>query len=100
VGSPGGSRGRAPDATMGKGEGAIDKNMRKELSLEIDGHACAAAHESNVAARRMASTPSTRRQLDGVASTPSTRRQLDGMAATPSPRCQLDRRDASSILTD
>ena len=35
-----GSRGRAPDATMGKGEGAVDKNMRKELSLEIDGHAC------------------------------------------------------------
>ena len=25
---------------MGKGEGAVDKNMRKELSLEIDGHAC------------------------------------------------------------
>ena len=24
---------------MGKGEGAVDKNMRKELSLEIDGHA-------------------------------------------------------------
>ena len=41
-----GSRGRAPDATMGKGEGAVDKNMRKELSLEIDGHASAAAHES------------------------------------------------------
>ena len=39
-GSPSGSRGRAPDATMGKGEGAVDKNMRKELSLEIDGHAC------------------------------------------------------------
>jgi hypothetical protein len=36
-----GSRGRAPDATMGKGSmGAVDKNMRKELSLEIDGHAC------------------------------------------------------------
>ena len=31
---------------MGKGEGAVDKNMRKELSLEIDGHASAAAHES------------------------------------------------------
>ena len=31
---------------MGKGEGAVDKNMRKELSLEIDGHAFAAAHES------------------------------------------------------
>ena len=45
-----GSRGRAPAATMGKGEGAVDKNMRKELSLEIDGHASAAAHESNVAA--------------------------------------------------
>ena len=25
---------------MGKGMGAVDKNMRKELSLEIDGHAC------------------------------------------------------------
>ena len=26
---------------MGKGSmGAVDKNMRKELSLEIDGHAC------------------------------------------------------------
>ena len=25
---------------MGRGGGAIDKNMRKELSLEIDGHAC------------------------------------------------------------
>ena len=36
----GAARGRAPDATMGKGEGAVDKNMRKELSLEIDGHAC------------------------------------------------------------
>ena len=36
-----GSRGRAPAATMGKGSmGAVDKNMRKELSLEIDGHAC------------------------------------------------------------
>jgi len=35
---------------MGKGMGAVDKNMRKELSLEIDGHASAAAHESNVAA--------------------------------------------------
>ena len=46
-----GSRGRAPAATMGKGSmGAVDKNMRKELSLEIDGHASAAAHESNVAA--------------------------------------------------
>ena len=42
-----GSRGRAPAATMGKGEGAVDKNMRKELSLEIDGHASAAAHESH-----------------------------------------------------
>ena len=49
---------------MGKGMGAVDKNMRKELSLEIDGHASAAAHESNVAARRMAPTPSRRRQLD------------------------------------
>ena len=35
----GAARGRAPAATMGKGEGAVDKNMRKELSLEIDGHA-------------------------------------------------------------
>ena len=26
---------------MGKGMGAVDKNMRKELSLEIDGHASA-----------------------------------------------------------
>ena len=42
---------------MGKGMGAVDKNMRKELSLEIDGHAFAAAHESNIAARRMAPTP-------------------------------------------
>ena len=25
---------------MGKGMGAVDKNMRKELSLEIDVHAC------------------------------------------------------------
>ena len=25
---------------MGRGGGAVDKNMRKELSLEIDGHAC------------------------------------------------------------
>ena len=33
---------------MGKGMGAVDKNMRKELSLEIDGHASAAAHESNL----------------------------------------------------
>ena len=32
---------------MGKGEGAVDKNMRKELSLEIDGHACAPVHESH-----------------------------------------------------
>ena len=45
-----GSRGRAPDATMGKGEGAVDKNMRKELSLEIDGHAFAPVHKSHVAA--------------------------------------------------
>ena len=34
------ARATAPAATMGKGEGAVDKNMRKELSLEIDGHAC------------------------------------------------------------
>ena len=46
-----GSRGRAPAAAMGKGMGAVDKNMRKELSLEIDGHACAAV-----------CTPSPRRQ--------------------------------------
>ena len=47
-----GSRGRAPAATMGKGSmGAVDKNMRKELSLEIDGHACAPV-----------CTPSPRRQ--------------------------------------
>ena len=46
-----GSRGRAPAATMGKGEGAVDKNMRKELSLEIDGHASAPV-----------CTPSPRRQ--------------------------------------
>ena len=56
-----GSRGRAPAATMGRGEGAIDKNMRKELILEIDGHSCAPVRESNVAAWRMASKPSTRR---------------------------------------
>ena len=60
-GSPSGSRGRAPDATMGKGEGAVDKNMRKELSLEIDGHACAPVHESH---RRHATDATPRRCPD------------------------------------
>ena len=61
LGSPSGSRGRAPDATMGKGEGAVDKNMRKELSLEIDGHAFAPAHESH---RRHATDATPRRCPD------------------------------------
>ena len=56
-----GSRGRAPAATMGKGEGAVDKNMRKELSLEIDGHACAPVRESH---RRHATDATPRRCPD------------------------------------
>ena len=46
---------------MGKGEGAVDKNMRKELSLEIDGHAFAPAHESH---RRHATDATPRRCPD------------------------------------
>ena len=34
------ARPRAPTPPWARAMGAVDKNMRKELSLEIDGHAC------------------------------------------------------------
>ena len=87
-----GSRGRAPDATMGKGEGAVDKNMRKELSLEIDGHACPDQYVNvGIGAELKFRAPHA---IDAMLS-PWPRR-LDGVAAHEGPHRRWEPRSASS----